>query len=67
MTAHPYHAKLARILARMGGLYSVSDILGAIAAGHMQSFTEGDSWAITKVCSVSARSHARDHVRPRRL
>ena len=49
MTAHPYHAKLARILDRIGGLYSVSDILGAIAAGHMQSFTEGDSWAITKV------------------
>ena len=33
----------------MGGLYTVSDILAAIAAGHMQSFAEGDSWAITQV------------------
>ena len=49
MSAHPYHAKLARLLDRMGGLYTVSDILAAIAAGHMQSFAEGDSWAITKV------------------
>ena len=49
MSAHPYHAKLARLLDRMGGLYTVSDILAAIAAGHMQSFAEGDSWAITQV------------------
>ena len=31
MTMHPYHAKLARLLDRMGGLYTVSDILSAIA------------------------------------
>jgi hypothetical protein len=49
MTAHPYHRKLARALDRMGGLYTVSDILSAIAAGRMQSFADGDSWAITKV------------------
>jgi hypothetical protein len=49
MTMHPYHKKLARILDRMGGLYSVSDIIAGIAAGEMQSFVEGDSWAITKI------------------
>lgn len=49
MTAHPYHKKLARTLERMGGVYTVSDILAAIAAGRMQSFAEGDSWAITQV------------------
>ena len=49
MTAHPYHAKLAKVLDRMGGVYLVSDILDAIAAGRMQSFVEGDSWVITQV------------------
>jgi len=46
---HPYHRKLARVLDRMGGLYTLHDILDAIAAGRMQSFMEGDSWAITRV------------------
>jgi hypothetical protein len=49
MTAHPYHAKLARLLDRMGGLYSVQDILSAIAEGRMQSFVEGETWAITQI------------------
>jgi hypothetical protein len=46
---HPYHQKLARTLDRMGGVYSVSDILEGIAAGRMQSFADGDSWAVTQV------------------
>jgi hypothetical protein len=46
---HPYHAKLARLLDRMGGLWTVDDILTAIAEGRMQSFAEGDSWAITQI------------------
>ena len=46
---HPYHAKLARVLERMGGLYTVQDILNLIAIGKMQSFTEGDSWAVTQI------------------
>ena len=37
MTAHPYHHKLARTLERMGGVYTVSDILAAIAENRMQS------------------------------
>lgn len=49
MTAHPYHAKLARVLDRMGGTRTVQDILSAIAAGKMQSFIDGDSWVITQV------------------
>jgi hypothetical protein len=49
MTAHPYHRKLAKALDRMGGLYLPQDILAAIAEGRMQSFVEGDSWAITQV------------------
>ena len=49
MSAHLNHRKLARLLERMGGLYTVSDILAAIAEGRMQGFVEGDSWAITQV------------------
>ena len=49
MTAHPYHAKLGRLLERMGGLYTVQDILSAIAEGRMQSFVENETWAITKI------------------
>jgi hypothetical protein len=44
-----YHRKLARVLDRMGGLYSVQDILTAIARGKMQSFAENNSWAITQI------------------
>jgi hypothetical protein len=46
---HPYHAKLARLLDRMGGLWTVQDILSAIAEGRMQSFVEGETWAITQI------------------
>jgi hypothetical protein len=49
MTAHPYHRKLARVLERMGGLYTVQDILTAIAERKMQSFVEGESWALTRI------------------
>ena len=49
MTAHPYHAKLARVVDRMGGLYTVSDVLVAIAAYKVQSFVEGESWAMTRI------------------
>ena len=46
---HPHHRKLERLLDRMGGLYTLHDILSAIAEGKMQSFVEGDTWAITKI------------------
>lgn len=51
MTAHPYHKKLARVLDRMGGLYTVSDVLEAIAANKVQSFVEGESWALTRIAA----------------
>lgn len=49
MTVALYHRKLARMLERMGGLYSLNDILTAIAEGRMQSFVEGNSWVVTQV------------------
>jgi hypothetical protein len=49
VTAHPYHAKLKRVLDRMGNLYSVQDILSEIAQNKMQSWVEGESWALTRI------------------
>jgi hypothetical protein len=49
MTAQPYHRKMERVLDRMGGLYTLNDILTAIGEGRMQSFVENNSWAITQV------------------
>ena len=49
MSAPLYHQKLARVLDRMGGLYVLNDILTAIGEGRMQSFVEGNSWAITQI------------------
>lgn len=49
MTVHPYQRKLSRLLDRLGGLYTTHDILTAIAEGRMQSFAEGDSWAVTQI------------------
>ena len=49
MTAHPYHRKLQRVLSRMGGLYTVNDVLSMIARNEAQSFVEGESWALTRI------------------
>jgi hypothetical protein len=45
----PYQRKLARVLDNMGSLYTLEDILEAIAEGRMQSFAVRNSWAITQV------------------
>ncbi len=52
---HPYHRKLERVLDRMGGLYTLHDILAKIAEGRMQSFMQGDSWMITQVMDFPRR------------
>ena len=44
MSVHPYHAKLKRVLARAGNLYTLNDILSLIARNEMQSWVEGESW-----------------------
>ena len=49
MTAAVYHRKLARVLDRIGGLYTLNDLLTRIADGRMQSFTQNNSWAVTQV------------------
>ena len=49
MGIHPYHRKLQRVLARMGDLYTLNDILQAISKNEMQSWVEGESWALTRI------------------
>ena len=44
-----YAQKMARVLDAMGGLYLVDDLLTEIANGTMQSFAQGNSWAITQL------------------
>jgi hypothetical protein len=49
MNARFYHRKLERALDRQGGLYALGDILERIADGRMQSWVEGNSWAVTQI------------------
>ena len=44
-----YHKKMARVLDRMGSLYTVDDLLTRIFEGKMQSFCCRNSWMITQV------------------
>jgi hypothetical protein len=41
--------KLQRALKDAGDLYTVQEILAAISEDRMQSFAEGNTWAITEV------------------
>jgi len=45
----PYYEKLTQALKDAGDLYTIQDILAAIAESRMQSFAEGNTWAITEV------------------
>jgi hypothetical protein len=45
-----YHRRLAKALDRMGGLYTLNDILTLVGKGAMQSFAHNNSWAITQIC-----------------
>jgi hypothetical protein len=49
MTAAIYHKKMERVLDRMGGVYTLNDILTAIAEARMQSFVVNNSWAVTQI------------------
>jgi hypothetical protein len=46
---HPYLRKMERVLDRMGGLYTVRDIIEALERNEMQSFVEGESVALTRI------------------
>jgi hypothetical protein len=41
---------MAKALDRMGGLYTLNDVLTAIGKGSMQSFSHRNTWAITQIC-----------------
>jgi hypothetical protein len=44
-----YHKKMSRVLAQMGSIYILDDLLTAIRERRMQSFAVRNSWAITQV------------------
>ena len=44
-----YYDKLAKAIREGGDLYTIDQILTAIAESRMQSFAEGNTWAITEV------------------
>ena len=37
------------MLTRFGGFYTVDDVVEMVRDGRMQSFTLGDSWAVTQI------------------
>lgn len=41
--------RLERMLEKMGGFYTVDDILSLIKEGRMQSFSNGLTWVVTQV------------------
>lgn len=51
MNAHvnPFRAYIDATLERLGGLYTFDDIIEMVHKGDAQSFTEGDSWAVTQI------------------
>ena len=51
MNAHvnPFRAYIDATLERLGGLYTFDDIVEMVKKGDAQSFTYGDSWAVTQV------------------
>ena len=51
MSRHPNVKKVCDLLEEFGGFYTFEDILTEIQTGKMQSFTKGDSWAVTQVCN----------------
>jgi len=44
-----YQEKLARVLERMGGVYTLGDILERLKDGSMQSFARGNSMLVTQI------------------
>jgi hypothetical protein len=55
--AATYHRKLDRVLDRMGGVYTLRDILERLEDGRMQSFARGNSLLVTQVsCYPRARA-----------
>lgn len=47
--AHPFKAKVDRILERCGGYYLFEDIVEYVKSGKMQGHVFGDSWAVTEI------------------
>jgi hypothetical protein len=49
MNIHPYQVRIERALELEGGLYMFEDVLTNLQSGLMQSFSEGDSFIVTRI------------------
>lgn len=47
--------KLNRALVHQGDLYSIQDVIDALNDGSMQSFTDGETWVITRISEFPRR------------
>jgi hypothetical protein len=47
--------QLQQALAEMGATHPLDDIVDLIRDGHMQSFVEGETWAITQIIQFPQR------------
>lgn len=52
---HPHWMRIRRILEDQGDLYSFEDILKGIDTGDFQSFSEGESIVVTRICTFPRR------------
>lgn len=53
---NPYYAAAERALKRQGGFYSVADIVEGTKTGQFQSFSNGESWAVTRIAMFPQRT-----------
>ena len=53
---NPYFKAAERALQRQGGFYSVADIIEGTKTGYFQSFSRGESWAVTRIAKFPQRT-----------
>lgn len=53
---HPYYTAAERALAKAGGFYIVADVLEEVRKGNFQSFSNGESWAVTRIATYPRKT-----------
>lgn len=53
---HPNQVAAERALERQGGFYTFADILEGVRTGHFQSFSYGESMAVTRIANFPRKT-----------
>lgn len=53
---NPYYLAAERALKRQGGFYTIEDIIERVKTGEFQSFSNGESWAVTRIAVYPQRT-----------